>query len=442
MLHYWCFFLDSACENQRRHPFLREAVQGSCQNAATDWMRQRTEMEVCIGQETPASGYLLKSQHVPHLTTKWCQGRMRNNKPTNYQPYSIARKANCPLAPPAPRWPNAHSYCLPKPVTTDKRYLECPKEQFPEYEWNWDWQDYIADHHHHHNQFSAVTSNTIFAGYHNINPTNDIASVVPWKYLLNDYTPRITPYAKPDPSNPNEKDVLYESVENYKFYLSNYNGSMIPQKKCSYPGVCKYELGYQEYTHYPLNRLFIRTQAPFNQEIGWMFWDTEDSTDDWDSEKELQVAIDPTPTHMAVADHFKIETSGWDVVCDSGDPSCIPKNFTEMDILRGGKPENHDIRENKNIDYGNLLFFQVLRPEVQECSFAVPLSPKTNRKKQCIICIGLMAICVYMVTVLLMLLYTNFNRVVSVGIVKMENNQLGFRKFMAIKFILTVLMML
>merc|ERR1712130_922653 len=88
-----------------------------------------------------------------------------------------------------------------------------------------------------------------------------------------------------------------------KEFLEKYTCDMLPQKRACYMDDCKYELGYMEYPKYPVNQVYIRVTAPFLQEIGWAFWDTEDDTDDR-VYREMQYAIDPTPTHMPVAVHF------------------------------------------------------------------------------------------------------------------------------------------
>jgi hypothetical protein len=368
VLHYRCFFMDTACENRRRHPFLREAFGESCSSdqVSREWMRQRTEMEICIGQETTDSGYMLKSKHFPFLPSKWCKGRIVNGHPTNHPPFTPTRKSNCPLVPPIPRWPNAHSYCLPKPIPTEASPIkECPKEQYPEYEWNWDWQDFIQDHHENHDLFSAVISNEYFAGPHNINPTNEIFSMYPWRYRLDDYMPRDTIYESaaqiaagiplqiPDEDgvmvdNPDYLDpaMYYDTAVAYVDYLANYDPTVMPQRNgpC-HLGLCNYVLGYVEYPQYPVNRVYIRTQAPFLQEIGWMFWDTEDTTDNREF-SEIQVSFDPTPTHMAVADSFKL-TSYWEDDCQGITSGCIIDTFTPQDMAVGGKVNTHELNPEK-----------------------------------------------------------------------------------------------
>merc|ERR1712130_501854 len=338
VLHYWCFIMDHSCENERRHPFLREAILGRCdsQLVSRKHLRSRTELETCIGQADASDGYLLKSKPFPFKAVKWCKGDNINGHPSNYPPYSLTRKSNCPLVPPTPRWANAHSWCLPKPVS--KTVLECPKEHYPEYEWNWDWQEYIRNHHWHKGQFTAVTANQVFADWYNINPTNEVWSPYPWRYTLNDYDPRNTVYKQINAS-------LYDSVVDLRSALSTYDGSQLPEKTICVPGYgCTYEASYMEYPLYPANRVYIRTQCPFLQEIGWMFWDTEDDTDDRPF-SDIQVAIAPTETHGAVAESWK-RRSNWNITCNepNAKPDCKPRTWSPKQLKQGGSTSKHTVR--------------------------------------------------------------------------------------------------
>jgi len=343
LLHYWCFVMDHACEDERRHPFLREAILGRCESelVSRKHIRSRTELETCIGQADASDGYLLKSKTFPFKAVKWCKGTPINNIPSNYPPYSLTRKSNCPLVPPLPRWANAHSWCLPKPVSTT--VLECPKEHYPEYEWNWDWQYYIAEHHWHKGQFSAVTSNRIFADWFNINPINEVWSPYPWKYALDDYTPRTTEFKVGTPH--------FESVVHLKGFLSNYNASKMPEKLNCVPGYeCTYFADYVEYDLHPSNRVYIRVQCPFLQEIGWMFWDTEDDGDRDRAPESIQYAVDPTETHMVVAESWPL-LDDWNKTCPGVPDDKCRTIFTYKMWKQGGRPTKHTVRGEHDVKY-------------------------------------------------------------------------------------------
>merc|ERR1712130_900800 len=309
MLHYWCFFLDFSCENQRRHPFLREDIgDAACAKASSKRKRTRTEMEVCIGQ-------IIDTNNPEQI-------------PSNYAPYTLVRKANCPTVPPPPRWPTAYSYCLTKPVGQKC----CPKEQYPEYEWTWDWeqkmQDSFAKHAQYKNDlFDLYLINDVFENARtNINPTSLIYSVYPWSYDWDDYTPRTSPWTKwyaaklkvyekdrarrlenlqqGQRSPPKDEIIAYEGrreADLHKRYEAQINTQAI------YGKFIKEIKGDSMATnpHYPVNRVYKLYQADFIDFNGWAFWDTEDA---YPNDDYMGPPPDKrTPTHMDVAKLYRYD---------------------------------------------------------------------------------------------------------------------------------------
>merc|ERR1712130_714455 len=154
----------------------------------------------------------------------------------------------------------------------------------------------------------------------------------PWAYHIDDRTPR-----KGDPEN----------ARPFAEFLKTYEGTQLPIKTDCHGGVCKYACGYLEYPQYPVNRYYIRSQAPFLQEIGWAFWDTEDDTDHRPF-SDIQVAMYPTPTHKPVAESFKRDPGPWDTVMPSGKLW----KYTNKQIRMGGKETVYDwVRELSEMNF-------------------------------------------------------------------------------------------
>jgi len=348
VLHYWCFFLDNSCENKRRHPFLREDTGDAlCSNTHNRRLRARTEIEVCLGQESRDSGAVLRSTTFPYGPTKWCKGKVidANNPeqiPSNYPPYTLTRRGNCPLTPPVPHWPSAYSFCLTKPVGQKS----CPIEQFPEFEWTWDWEQEMQDTFHTH----ALDHNALEETYEtnakrddpatNVNPINRVYSCYPWSYDFHDFFPRDNPWEEhleetkeaieenlqvrlrtrkkteshialglPFPPPPSvaaiqayEAGILQdlndwyteETKNHYGIWLKNYKGSNIGTNP-----------------HYELNQVYHLHIANFIDFNGWQFWDTEDTNPNNDYMG--PVLSKRTPTHMDVARLYKYDYD-WSMV--------------------------------------------------------------------------------------------------------------------------------
>jgi len=342
MKHYWCFFLDSSCENRRRHPFLREDVNNDrCGQVTQKRLRTRTELEVCIGQEHRESGYTLKSLEPPFGIVKWCKGVTGGGEntdiPSNFPPFSPARRGMCPVVPPAPRWPIFISYCFPKPVGTKS----CPKEEFPEYEWNWDWESEMQKSFAEHADDSFKLQGVMMKNLEredkwiNINPTSLISSAFPWSYHSDDYYPRLNPWSdwvndtleviSRDESRrleakranaiaantasvtegeirawiQSEKGKILdffsaETHNQYGQFLSGYTGNNTKD--------------YGAYSLWEKNKIYVLHQVPFIDFNGWTFWDTED---DWDRlDKMGPLPSEKTATHMDPAYIFPYD-SDW-----------------------------------------------------------------------------------------------------------------------------------
>merc|ERR1712130_761721 len=149
----------------------------------------------------------------------------------------------------------------------------------------------------------------------------------PWAYHIDDRTPR-----KGDPEN----------ARPFAEFLKTYEGTQLPIKTDCYSGVCKYACGYLEYPQYPVNRYYIRSQAPFLQEIGWAFWDTEDDTDHRPF-SDIQVATNPTPTHQPVAVSYQIrrDPGSWTKTMPNGETW----TYNSRQMKEGGKKTPHNFAE-------------------------------------------------------------------------------------------------
>merc|ERR1712087_734333 len=285
------------------------------------------------------SGYLMQSRLFGNNDEPavWCEGlKDIDFIPKNVAPFTRTIKMNCPLVPPTPRWPSFISFCLPKPVSTTTK--ECPKEQYPEYNWNWDWQQWKQDSYRDSTEFNIkaftkVLQNEKFDYCDNINPTNEIYSAYPWAYTLHDYNARNSG----DGSNAAE----------YAQWLKDYDPNEVPYKCEIFDCDCWNDPKNknQNGPHYPVNRYYIRSQAPFLQEIGWAFWDTEDDYDSNRPDHTVQYVIhSKTPTHMPVALQF--QKKSWQ--CASQDPDDCAREIAE-----GGTITNHDFdteNENRNLE--------------------------------------------------------------------------------------------
>merc|ERR1712130_83922 len=199
----------------------------------------------------------------------------------------------------------------------------------------------------------------------------------PWQYTIEDFTPRLG-----DASN----------AKPYAEFLKTYKGTQLPIKEDCYNGVCKYRCGYLEYPQYPVNRYYIRSPAPFLQEIGWAFWDTEDDTDRR-PHSDIQVATNPTPTHKPVAESFTIEPHPWTTEMPNGDVW----DYTPKEVRTGGKKTVYDwVRSMSEMNY-KLWKHQrclVLKQVVQKCLIAVQLLMSMLKNLMFMIFIGLTVTCV------------------------------------------------
>merc|ERR1712130_931683 len=305
--HYFCYFLQDSCEVHRRHPFLREDRN---------------------------SGYLLRSLVPPYPLTKWCKGAkgggVNADVPSNYAPYSPDRKMFCPVVPPAPRWPVFFSYCFAKPVGS----LSCPVEHFPEYNWNWDWeqamQDSFAEHQKDHNRLHDVLEEERLREdpWTNVNPTNLIYSVFPWSYGNTNYYPWQNNNGRESPwfawFNDTEHKLAAEKKRRFKFLDHTiedhyFEGTTVTKEMITayidkkLADAREFMMKETENTYgdflqtynggnvggiqlWPVNKVYVLHQTPFIDYNGWIFWDTED---DLDREDKMGPPLTiRTPTHM------------------------------------------------------------------------------------------------------------------------------------------------
>jgi len=324
--HYRCFFFQYSCESKHHHPFPREAKDKNCKITTEKRLRTRTELEVCIGQENVNKGYMLKSSEGPNPFTKvtqWCE----NYKHTNYPPFIPVIRLMCPVVAPPPRWPVFFSYCFPKPVGS----MQCPKEQFPEYDWNWDYELKIMTSFNRYQDTTLAKDWTIFNDfkdqlfsppvmknslienpYINVNPTSLIRSAYPWSYSYLDdpqgsqwenwYKKQESIIQTEEEEMQNTLASIHDAAENKRIFeyaeaawqkdkkniteeikkrLFNLKEEKKKKEDVAFHYV-RYLKNYNgsntgQYYYFPKNKIYVLHQAPFLDFNGWLFWDTDDA---------------------------------------------------------------------------------------------------------------------------------------------------------------------